>query len=158
MADFCVYWFRRAQDTLPDGGRAGLVATNTIRQNETRGASLDYVLDHGGTITEAVSTQVWSGEAAVHVSIVNWIKGDELGLKKLFTQKGDDTEGHWIVAEVESINSSLSFGTDVAAAAQLQANQKPKRCFRDRIPYTMAFSYRWRKRPNCSSKTRNSAK
>ena len=26
MADYCVYWFRRAQDALPDGGRAGLVA------------------------------------------------------------------------------------------------------------------------------------
>ena len=29
---------------------------------------------NGGTITEAVSSQVWSGEAAVHVSIVNWEK------------------------------------------------------------------------------------
>src|SRR5262249_861378 len=74
MADYCVSWSRRAHDALPDGGRAGLVATNTIRQNETREASLDYVLDNGGTITEAVATQVWSGEAAVHVSIVNWVK------------------------------------------------------------------------------------
>ena len=52
---------------------------------------------HGGTITEAVSTQVWSGEAAVHVSIVNWIKGEEAVGKRLFTQVGDDVDsnGRW---------------------------------------------------------------
>ncbi len=54
--------------------RAGLVGTNTIRQNESREASLDYLVENGGIITEAVSTQVWSGDAAVHVSIVNWLK------------------------------------------------------------------------------------
>ena len=64
MADYCVYWFRRAHDELPDGGRAGLVGTNTIRQNESREASLDYVVSNGGAITEAVSTEVWSGDAA----------------------------------------------------------------------------------------------
>ena len=77
MADFCTHWFRLAHDALPPGGRAGLVGTNTIRQNEGREASLDYVVKNGGVITEAVSTQVWSGEAAVHVSIVNWEKASE---------------------------------------------------------------------------------
>jgi hypothetical protein len=48
------------------------------------------------------------------VSLVNWIKGDEPGLKKLFAQKGDDTDGKWIVVETEAINSSLSFGMDVS--------------------------------------------
>jgi hypothetical protein len=43
MADYCVYWFRRAHDHLPPktkedpfAGRAGLVGTNKIRQGETR--------------------------------------------------------------------------------------------------------------------------
>ena len=76
MADFCTHWFRLAHDALPDNGRAGLVGTNTIRQNESREASLDYIVDHAGVITEAISTEVWSGDAAVHVSIVNWLKGD----------------------------------------------------------------------------------
>ena len=44
LADYCVYWFRRAHDALPAGGRAGLVGTNTIRQNYSRGGSLDYIL------------------------------------------------------------------------------------------------------------------
>ena len=36
-ADYCVYWFRRAHDHLKPGQRAGLVGTNTIRQNYTVG-------------------------------------------------------------------------------------------------------------------------
>jgi hypothetical protein len=72
MADFCTHWFRLAHDALAPGGRAGLVGTNTIRQNESREASLDYLVANGGVITDAVGTQVWSGDAAVHVSIVNW--------------------------------------------------------------------------------------
>ena len=50
-----VHWFRRAHDELKLGQRAGLVGTNTIRQNESREGGLDYIVDHGGTITEAVS-------------------------------------------------------------------------------------------------------
>ncbi len=78
-ADYCVYWFRRAHDELPAGGRAGLVGTNTIRQNYSREGGLDHIVRNGGTITEAVSSQVWSGDAVVHVSIANWIKGDQPG-------------------------------------------------------------------------------
>jgi hypothetical protein len=32
------------------------------------------VVEHGGVITDAVSTQPWPGEANVDVSIVNWVK------------------------------------------------------------------------------------
>ncbi len=49
MADFCVNWFRLAHDRLQPGQRAGLVGTNTIRQNESREASLDYVVNNGGS-------------------------------------------------------------------------------------------------------------
>jgi type II restriction/modification system DNA methylase subunit YeeA len=40
-ADYCVYWFRRAHDELAPGARAGLVGTNTIRQNYSREGGLD---------------------------------------------------------------------------------------------------------------------
>jgi hypothetical protein len=79
VADFVCCWFPLAHDHLPDGGRAGLVATKSIRETTSREASLDYVVDHGGTITEAVSLQPWSGDAVVHVSIVNWIKNGDPG-------------------------------------------------------------------------------
>jgi len=139
MADYCVHWFRLAHEHLPSGGRAGLVGTNTIRQNESREASLDYILEYGGTITEAVSTQVWSGDAAVHVSIVNWLKGNEPGSKKIFTQLGDDVDSEWAVAETDRINSSLSIKLDASKAASLQANETPKRCFVGQYPFNEGF-------------------
>jgi hypothetical protein len=74
VKDYCVYWFRKAHDHLGADQRAGLVGTNSISQNLGRSASLDYIISNGGVITDAVSTQKWSGEAKVHVSLVNWIK------------------------------------------------------------------------------------
>uniref|UniRef100_UPI00286C2659 type IIL restriction-modification enzyme MmeI n=1 Tax=Salinibacterium sp. TaxID=1915057 RepID=UPI00286C2659 len=74
LRDLCTYWFRRTQDHLKVGQRAGLVGTNSIAQNMGREASLDYVVQHGGVITDAVASQVWPGDAKVHVSIVNWVK------------------------------------------------------------------------------------
>jgi type II restriction/modification system DNA methylase subunit YeeA len=121
-ADYCVYWFRRAHEELAEGGRAGLVGTNTIRQNYSREGALDYIVQNGGTITEAVSTQVWSGDAVVHVSIVNWIKGDQKGPKKLYSQLGDLRDSPWSLVEVSHINSALSTAYDVTTAEAIQAN------------------------------------
>ncbi len=83
VKDHCVYWFRKAQDHLDLGQRAGMVGTNSISQNRARGASLNYIVESGGVITDAVSSQDWPGEANVDVSIVNWIDGpapDDLDL------------------------------------------------------------------------------
>lgn len=74
VKDHCVYWFRKAHDHLRDGQRAGLVGTNSVSQNRARGASLDYIVEGGGVITDAVSKQRWPGDAVVNVSIVNWVK------------------------------------------------------------------------------------
>lgn len=80
MADYCVYWIRRTHDHLkpctaadPFTGRAGLVGTQNIRNNQSRVGGLDHVVKTG-VIVEAVETQPWSGEANVHVSIANWVK------------------------------------------------------------------------------------
>jgi len=80
MADYCVYWLRKAHDHLPQctaddpvAGRAGLVGTQNIRNNKSRVGGLDHIAD-SGTIIEAVDNQPWSGEANVHVSIANWVK------------------------------------------------------------------------------------
>jgi SAM-dependent methyltransferase len=125
-ADYCVYWFRRAHDHLPENGRAGLVGTNTIRQNYSREGGLDYIVKHGGTITEAVSTQVWSGDAVVHVSIVDWVKGQQAGEKKLFRQVGDNLDSPWEVDEVEAIGAALSGRFDVTAATSLRVNSNSR--------------------------------
>lgn len=73
VKDFCTYWFRLAADHLLPGQRAGLVGTNSIAQNRARSVSLDYVVEQGGVITDAIKSQKWPGDAKVHVSIVNWV-------------------------------------------------------------------------------------
>ena len=138
MADFCVYWFRKAHDHLAPEGRAGLVGTQNIRSNASRIGGLDYITATG-TITEAVSAQVWSGEAAVHVSIVNWIKGIEKGTKTLAFQRGDSTDSPWEIFELQKINASLSNELDVTSAARLRANYEPQQCFSGQFPRNHGF-------------------
>lgn len=128
-ADYCVYWFRRAHDELPPGGRAGLVGTKTISQNYSREGGLDHIVRTGGTITEAVAKQVWPGEAVVHVSIVNWVKGDAPGKKNLFTQLGDQISSPWKLEEVERIQPALSAETDVTGAKALRVNTDAGACY-----------------------------
>jgi len=125
-ADFCVYWFYKAHKHLKENCYAGLVGTNTIRQNYSREGSLDYIVNTGGTIIDAVSSQKWSGEAAVYVSIASWKKGKEKASKNLyFADKNEDL----ILHEKEFINSSLSLNTDVSSAKVLQCNRNPKMVF-----------------------------
>ena len=133
-ADYCVYWFRRAHDALPDGGRAGLVGTNTIRQNLSRQSGLDYIVNNGGTIVEAIGTMPWSGEAQVHVSLVNWVKGSApMGPYLLAIQKGDEKDGPWDEYQLPAIPSSLSPTIDVAGAVALQANVAGKVCYKGQM-------------------------
>ncbi len=139
MADFCTHWFRLAHDALPPGGRAGLVGTNMIRKNESREASLDYIVKNDGTITEAVSTQKWSGEAQVSVSIVNWVKGNESGEKLLITQIGDAADSGEDRELLARISPTLKSETDVTSALELSANNTPKRVFQGQNPANAGF-------------------
>ncbi|MCA2630358.1 MULTISPECIES: DNA methyltransferase [unclassified Microcystis] len=107
--DFCTYWFRLANDSLNQKGRAGLVGSNSIRQGLARKASLDYINENNGYIHEAITTQVWSGEAAVHVSIVNWCY--------------EQPKAYYLDNQlVEKINSSLTSTVDVSQANIIKAN------------------------------------
>ncbi len=74
FADLCCYWFQLANNKLKEGDYAGLVATNMIRKGTNKKASLEYIANNGGFIKNAITDQKWSGEANVHVSIVNWSK------------------------------------------------------------------------------------
>lgn len=122
--DFCSYWFRISHDNLDENGRAGLVATNSISQGKSRKASLDYIMQNKGYIHEAISTQEWSGEAAVHVSIVNWCKTipDSYILDNQL---------------VKTINSSLTSEIDVTQAKKLKMNKNL--CFQGIIPVGKDF-------------------
>ncbi|NAY91384.1 N-6 DNA methylase [Muricauda sp. JGD-17] len=125
-ADYCVYWFYKAHQNLNNGGFAGLVGTNTIRQNYSREGSLDYITDNGGVIFNAISSQPWSGDAVVFVSIVNWTKGDFQGKKRLYVEDKNDELQEYIL---DNINSSLSLQIDVTEAKVLDCNKSPKKVF-----------------------------
>ncbi len=108
FADICCYWFRLAHDHLTQAGSAGLVGTNMIRKGTNRKASLDYIKRHGGWIHNAVSDQKWSGEANVHVSIVNWTRQPRTCI----------LDGK----EAALINTSLKDKIDAGGAVRLAAN------------------------------------
>ena len=115
-ADYCAYWFRRAHDSLLATGRAGLIGTSGIRVGNTRAASLDYIVDSGGSIEHAVSEREWPGEAVVHVSMVNWAKKRVGGAKHLVV------DGRALVRS--EIPSHLQLHADVRQAQELKANAR----------------------------------
>ncbi|WP_276496735.1 DNA methyltransferase [Pontibacter litorisediminis] len=122
-ADYCVYWFYKAHNQLKEGGYAGLVGTNTIRQNYSRKGSLDFIVNNGGIIFSAVSSQPWSGDAVVFVSIVNWKKGKYEGKKRLYIEDEKDELQEYVL---EEINSSLTLEIDITKAKVLACNKHPK--------------------------------
>ena len=130
-ADYCVYWFRRTHDHMKQGARAGLVGTNTIRQNYSRIGGLDYILANGGQIFDAVSSMPWSGEAKVHVSITSWCKGEPPFAPRLHFYAGQNDAGEYVfrTVEKERINAALSDRIFVSDARRLNVNAKPKRVF-----------------------------
>jgi SAM-dependent methyltransferase len=151
MADFCVYWFHRAEKHLAEcskrdwlAGRAGLVGTQNIRNNASRTGGLDAICS-SGTIVDAVDNQPWSGEANVHVAIANWVKTQEdsllpknrrLWFKAVQIKKGMKARGLGTASknyelnmrEVAHINASLSDKVDVHSAEKLPCNSHVVTC------------------------------
>jgi hypothetical protein len=128
IQDYAVYWFRKAQAALPEGGRAGLVATNSVSQGRARTASLEWIVENGGVVTNAVSKQPWPGEAVVNVSIVNWVKAPS-------RQPGSAVlDG----VKVKTITPALRpGGEDVSVAARLLQNRG--KAFQGPIPARRGF-------------------
>lgn len=86
-ADLAAHFFRRAYGLLRRGGAFGLIATNTIRQGDTRETGLARILAEGGTIFRAVSRYRWEGEAAVVVAQVFVAKGPQAGRQCWMTSR-----------------------------------------------------------------------
>ncbi len=78
-ADLVAHFFRRAFALLRQGGCLGLIATNTLRQGDTRATGLRPIRRAGGTILHAERRIKWPGEAAVVISTVHIHKGPIAG-------------------------------------------------------------------------------
>ncbi|MDM8554256.1 N-6 DNA methylase [Desulfococcaceae bacterium HSG7] len=110
LPDYCVFWFQKAHNS--SAKKIGFVGTNSISQVVSRKASLEYITANKGIIINAVSTQVWSGTANVHVSIVNWVKNKKNVPSAIYL---DDRK-------VRYINSSLKAEADYTGAKKVPEN------------------------------------
>ncbi len=78
-ADLCAYFYLRVASLLRPGGTAGLLATNTIAQGDTREVGLDQLVAGGIDIPRAVSSRKWPGNANLEIAQVWLHKGDWRG-------------------------------------------------------------------------------
>lgn len=70
VADLCAYFYRRAFDSLRPGGHLGMVASNAIRQGDTRVGGLAAIRQKGGTITFALRFIKWPGAVNVEAILI----------------------------------------------------------------------------------------
>ena len=73
-ADLAAYFYRLSFDNIEEGGRVGMVATNTIGQGATRECGLQKIVEGGGVITDVKTDIVWPGDASVTVDLVTFEK------------------------------------------------------------------------------------
>jgi type II restriction/modification system DNA methylase subunit YeeA len=109
--DFCTYWIILAHEyAKPNNSRVGLVGTNTISQGMSKQAGLEKVISDGAVIHNAISSQKWSGEANVYVSLINWSYQPE---KKLILDEHP----------VSTITAALQSSQDLASAKAILMNR-----------------------------------
>jgi N-6 DNA Methylase len=92
-ADLVAHFFRRSFELLRKAGAFGLIATNTIREGDTRASGLRWICTHGGEIFAARRRMKWPGQVSVIVSVVHVMKGAFRGQKFL-----DDVPAETITA------------------------------------------------------------
>lgn len=75
-SDLVAHFFLRAAWVLRAGACFGLVATNSVKQGNTRDTGLKHIIEHRGiTVWDAILDQPWSGGAAVVVDVVHACRG-----------------------------------------------------------------------------------
>lgn len=103
-ADLCVFFFLRSFLFLRKFGFAGLIATNTISQGDTRESGLEYILHNNGGIYRAISSMPWPGTAGVSVCVIN-ITNSKNNLRKIL----DDQEVAFISDRLDAVNEEKAF-------------------------------------------------
>ena len=124
-ADLIAYFFRRIYSLIRDRGAAGIVATSSIAEGDTRKAALAWVRQNGGQIFRAFKKDPWPGEANVDISRIHVARG--------FHVVPCILEG----VSVLEINSFLNAGSLDHEPARLKANAG--NCFEGFVPYGEGF-------------------
>lgn len=108
--DLCAYFFLRSARLLSLAGTAGILATKTIAQGDSRLVGLDQMLDAGTKVYRAIPQTPWPGSAALDVAVV-WFS--------MFRWRGHV----WLdTKRVSAINAALDEADDSVVAKGLAAN------------------------------------
>jgi hypothetical protein len=114
-ADLVAYMLLRAHELLNADGQAGLIATNTLAQGDTREIGLDQILVSGAEIRAAVKSAPWPSKSAALEYCVVWTSRATLG-----TQARRVADG----LTVPRITSSLDPASRVSSSPErLKANE-----------------------------------
>ena len=111
--DLVGHFLSRIYFLLSDGiagklpGTMNLIATKTIRQGQTREASLARIVGAGGIIYSANRRLGWPGKAAVVIATVGISRGDVVGLRTLDGNAVQHISSFLIEAEVEATPAKL---------------------------------------------------
>jgi hypothetical protein len=109
-ADLCAYFFLRAWTVLAPNGQFALLATNTIAQGDTRAVALDQLAACGASITRAVASRKWPGQATLEMSEVWLRKGNWTGVFVL-----DDRPVNEITAQLTEPGTVRGYPHQLAA-------------------------------------------
>ncbi len=77
-ADLVAYFLLRAHELLNGRGQAGLIATNTLAQGDTREVGLDQLTAAGVTIKAAIKSEPWPSKGAVLEFCAVWTSKPEV--------------------------------------------------------------------------------
>ncbi len=128
-ADLVAYFVLRAHDILNARGQAGLIATNTLAQGDTREVCLDQLVAKGTMIRQTVKSRPWPSKSAALEYCAVWTTQAAMG---------DEAE---IVADgmvVEGITSSLDSRSRVGGQPQRLASNNM--CFIGSYVLGMGFT------------------
>jgi hypothetical protein len=112
--DLVAHFFRRAFSLARRHGTLGLIATNTISQGDTRTTGLTAIRHSGGTIYAAIRRVVWPARAAVVVSVVYVLKGDNEIQPLLDGKPVERITAFLIHRGGDDVPSRLKANTDIA--------------------------------------------
>ena len=122
-SDLCCYWYEKARAAIEAGRaeRAGLLATNSIRQSQNR-----RVLERikaTGDIFYAQADRPWIQDGvAVRVSMVGFDDGSDHHRLLNEEKEGDAKNAIFRARPVASINANLTYEADVTKAQRLKEN------------------------------------
>jgi type II restriction/modification system DNA methylase subunit YeeA len=123
-SDLCCYWFEKARTQIQNDGacRAGLLATNSIRQKQNRRV-LEKIIETGGIFYAQADRKWIQNGVAVRVSMVGFDDGAETA-RLLNELPDDDANGALDRARpVPAINANLTGGaSNLTAARRLKEN------------------------------------